>query len=213
MKYQDIFFDLDGTLSMSHMGIYGSLDYMFDAIGMERPVDRYPLFIGPMTETVLVDEFGFTEEEAVAAYTHFTVYSDAKGLYDAVPYEGVTDMLERLRAAGKRLYVATGRRIRIAGKCVEALGLMPYVDGVFGFDRDRGIVNKTLLLEDVKKKLPPLECPVMIGDRAVDIIGGRENGMATVFVGYGYGSREEMEGCRPDKVADSVEELCRELMR
>ena len=47
-----------------------------------------------------------------------------------------------------------------------------------------------------KEQLKPEEC-LMIGDREHDIFGARKNGIETIAVEYGYGSKEELDGAKP----------------
>jgi Predicted phosphatases len=51
----------------------------------------------------------------------------------------------------------------------------------------------------------------MIGDREHDIIGAKMNGIDSVGVLYGYGSREEFEREKANFIVNSVSEL-RELL-
>ena len=48
---------------------------------------------------------------------------------------------------------------------------------------------------------------VMIGDRAVDIEAAKINGMQSVGVSWGFGSRDELLAAKPDYCTDSPEEL------
>ena len=48
---------------------------------------------------------------------------------------------------------------------------------------------------------------VMIGDRSFDIIGAKENGISSIGVTYGYGSREELENVNANFVCDTVSEI------
>ena len=51
------------------------------------------------------------------------------------------------------------------------------------------------------------EGAVMVGDREHDIFGGQENGMDTIGVLYGYGSREELEKAGATYIAEAVEDI------
>ncbi len=53
----------------------------------------------------------------------------------------------------------------------------------------------------------PVERCVMIGDRRHDIIGGKKNGMRTIGVLYGYGSREELKEAGADCIVEDVQSL------
>ncbi|MEK7355500.1 MAG: HAD hydrolase-like protein [Bdellovibrionota bacterium] len=56
------------------------------------------------------------------------------------------------------------------------------------------------------EKIRP-ENSVMIGDRLHDIRGGKLNGLATVGVTGGYGSRSELVEAGADHIVDTVTEL------
>ena len=47
----------------------------------------------------------------------------------------------------------------------------------------------------------------MIGDRAVDVIAGKSNGVASVGVLWGFGERPELEEAAPDYLLESPGEL------
>lgn len=48
---------------------------------------------------------------------------------------------------------------------------------------------------------------VMVGDRENDIRGARENGLDSIGVLYGYGSREELLEAGALQIAETVEDL------
>ena len=47
----------------------------------------------------------------------------------------------------------------------------------------------------------------MVGDTVFDIEGGKENGLTTVAVNYGFGKEEVLRNSNPDFFVESVEEL------
>ena len=48
---------------------------------------------------------------------------------------------------------------------------------------------------------------LMVGDRKYDVIGARANGIASLGVLYGYGSRDELSAAGADFIAASVADL------
>ena len=48
---------------------------------------------------------------------------------------------------------------------------------------------------------------VMIGDKKPDIVGGRENGIDTIGVLYGYGNLEEIQDSEPIHIAKNPLEI------
>ena len=53
---------------------------------------------------------------------------------------------------------------------------------------------------------------VMVGDREHDIIGAKENGMDSIGVLFGYGSRKELEEAGAHFIGESVKELTKLLI-
>ena len=51
------------------------------------------------------------------------------------------------------------------------------------------------------------ENAVMIGDRLHDILGAKENGLDSIGVLFGYGSREELEDADADYIAETVADI------
>jgi len=46
-----------------------------------------------------------------------------------------------------------------------------------------------------------------VGDRLHDIEGAKQNGLSSIGVLYGYGSREELENAGADEIAATVADL------
>lgn len=61
--------------------------------------------------------------------------------------------------------------------------------------------------------LRELSGAVMVGDRENDIQGARENGLDSIGVLYGYGSREELLQAGAMQIAESVAKLRRCIER
>ena len=48
---------------------------------------------------------------------------------------------------------------------------------------------------------------VMVGDTVYDITGGKENGLSTIAVKYGFGKIPDLQKAKPDFFAEDVDEL------
>ena len=53
---------------------------------------------------------------------------------------------------------------------------------------------------------------IMIGDRLHDIIGAAKNGLPSIGVLWGYGSREELTEAGADNIADSIPEMVKIIL-
>ena len=47
----------------------------------------------------------------------------------------------------------------------------------------------------------------MVGDTVYDIEGGKENGISTIAVNYGFGKTADLQKAEPDFFAESVDKL------
>lgn len=171
-------------------------------------------FIGPPLYDSFRGTMGMSDADAKRAVDTYRVYFRDKGIFENAPYPGVPEMLEALRAAGRRLIVATSKPEVFAKRIAEHFGFAGALEGVYG----RGYGRETFLQKiDVTccahagAGHSPPSSAVMVGDRKYDITGAREAGLADIGVLYGYGSREELVEAGATRLAASVADL-REML-
>lgn len=211
MQKEIILFDLDGTLTESGPGIVHSARLALEKLGCgPLPDETLQEFIGPPLLQSIIKYGGVSREEAYRGIGYFREYYESKGMYENSVYPGVTDMLESLRAAGKVLAVATSKPEETARKILEHFGLTPYFSVIVGASRDESKVEKADIIAEVLQilKVDETKKPavVMVGDRRHDILGAKENGIASLGVLYGYGSREELQEAGADLIAATARE-------
>ncbi|MCA6122306.1 HAD family hydrolase [Bradyrhizobium sp. WSM 1704] len=188
-----IFFDLDGTLTDPKPGITGSIQYALRKLG--RPVpsqDELTWCIGPPLRASFATLLGGEEhaDQAVAFYRER--FGDV-GLFENAVYPGIAEVLAALRAAPRRMFVATSKPHVFATRIVAHFGLADHFDHVFGSELDGTRVNKAeLLAYALEQTGVDAAAAVMIGDRSHDVIGAKRNGIRPVGVTYGYGSSAEL---------------------
>ncbi len=209
-KFTHIIFDLDGTLTDNTQGIGNSLKYALEQMQIEDvPKDILKQFIGPPLQWGFSTLFGMNERNTELAVSYFREYYSKKGYLENEPYAGVFEMLEELHAAGKKMYVATAKYEKYAQKIMEHFGFDRYIIQLFGADYGGRKASKTGIIGSVLEahQLQPSPEIVMIGDTVYDMEGGKENGLATVAVTYGFGKEQDLIKAEPDFIVDSVEEL------
>ena len=151
--------------------------------------------IGPTLDKVVYQLFDDASPELVAQMVaRFRPNYDESGFPNTVPYPGVQDWLQSLKAAGAKLYIVTNKRHAPTQGIVRKFGWEALFDGVWSFDSFPGVKYKkpdllARLLADLG--VDPADA-VMVGDTKGDIDAGRANGMRTVGVTWGYGTREEL---------------------
>ena len=102
-------FDLDGTLTDSQPGIYDSLRVMLGHFGIEKTDEELIPFIGPALWESLPKYCGFSHEMCAEAVKVFREHYTTAGIYNNRLYDGVVEMLETLKSAGKHIILATGK--------------------------------------------------------------------------------------------------------
>jgi len=206
---KNIFFDLDGTLTDPVLGITNSVAYALEKFGI-KVSDRSELyrFIGPPLVNAFMEYYGFTKENAERALAYYREYFAPKGIFENAVIEGIPEMLSALKANGKRLFVATSKPEPFAIQILEHFALDGYFDGIFGSTMDETRNTKDAVIAYALAETgADKDDTVMVGDRHHDIDGAKKNGMRSVGVLFGYGSRAELEGAGADDIAETVDEL------
>jgi phosphoglycolate phosphatase len=207
-----VLFDLDGTVLDSAQGIIAAQRQAMIEVGVE-PASEAVLRadLGP-PPAVIFAAAGVPEpliEPAVLAYRRHYL---ADGIRTATVYPGVLELLRQLRP-GHRVATATMKRVETVLPFLQHHGLDTHFDLVGGA-RD-GLVDKGAIIGATPAELgnPPPEQMIMIGDRHSDISGGREHGLHTIAVTWGYGDRAELVDAGPTAVVDSPADVPRTITR
>lgn len=213
MSRDIILFDLDGTLTESGPGIMKAAQYALRTYGIEKPWQELSYFVGPpLSETFAAF---VAEPEIPGIIAKFREYYQKDGWLDNAPYPGVREMLDALRAGGKRLMVATSKLDRLAVQVLAHFDLLSRFEAVCGApEGDPAAAQKASI---VRAALAKAGCTdpgraVMVGDRKYDITGGHQAGLAAIGVLYGYGSREELTQAGADALAESPEALTKLIL-
>ena len=110
MKYQHIFFDLDGTLTDSADGIVNSVRYALEKQGIVPPAREQLLpFVGPPLLDSFHKYYGLDREQGMQAIEAYREYFTDRGWKENSVYEGIPEVLKQLKDAGAHLYIATSK--------------------------------------------------------------------------------------------------------
>jgi phosphoglycolate phosphatase len=141
--YDICFFDLDGTIIDSSPGITNSVMYALEKFGIEE-TEREKLykFIGPPLTDSFARFYGFDDEKSWKAVEHYREYYQDTGIFECSVYPGFEKSLKALKAAGKRLFVATSKPEVYARRIIEHFDLDQYFEYVAGMELDGGRGSK-----------------------------------------------------------------------
>lgn len=208
MKY--ILFDLDGTLTDPKDGITRSVAYALESFGIHvENTDDLCCFIGPPLLDSFMEYYGLTEAQSQEAIAKYRERFGPIGLFENQVYPGIIQMLEHLKSLGKRLIVATSKPTVYSVEILKHFGLYDYFEFVSGSELDGTRTDKAEVIAYALEHtgITELSEAVMVGDRRHDIIGAKKNGLKSIGVLYGYGSREEFQAAGSDHMAETVAEL------
>ncbi|NWK70027.1 HAD family hydrolase [Bacillus paramycoides] len=208
--YKIFLFDLDGTLTDPKEGIINSVLYALEKMGIEEgKISELDSFIGPPIQQSFAERYNMSEIEVEQAVVYFREYLKKSGLLENKIYDGIPTLLQELKDAGNRLYVATSKPTIFAKQVIEHFQLTSFFEEIVGSNLDGTRIKKEEIIAHILQTNEELkkEEIVMIGDRKHDIIGANNNEIASIGVLYGYGSEKELSEARATYIVKDVEEL------
>lgn len=205
-----VLLDLDGTLSDAGPAITAAVSVALEHCGID-PLEEHVLraFVGPPLAVSFVQLAGL-EEALVAEAVH--VYRENYDLLGPPLYPGVLEALERLRAAGLRLALATSKPEELAVQVVDHQGLRPLLDAVCGAGLDHERTTKADVVAKALRRLGGPRRPVMVGDRSHDVEGATAHGVPCIGVLWGYGDEPELTAAGAVRVVGDVDDLVAVLL-
>ena len=213
---ETVLFDLDGTLTDSGLGITKAVQYALGQLGYAVP-PRESLFsfIGPPLHRSFQRHCGVDEAGAVEAVRQFRVYyNEMGGILENEVYPGIRELLRDLKAAGKRLMIATSKPQAAAELVMHHFGLDEFVPEIIGGTDapERNTKGKVIAYCLREFGVDPATA-IMVGDREHDILGAAENGIPAIGITWGYGDRAELEGAGAKAVFDTPDETVQYILR
>ena len=211
-----LFFDLDGTLTDPAQGITNSFVHALKYFGIEIPsYETLCTFIGPPLPETFKTQFGFDEQKVAEGVKKYREYFATKGLLENSVYHGIPELLAGLKAAGKKLVVATSKPEEYSVRIIEHFGLAQYFENVCGslMDESRSKKDEVIAYAIERNHISDKSKILMIGDRKHDILGAKKIGLKSCGVLFGYGSRKELEEAGADFISENVsrlDKICRQ---
>lgn len=213
-----LIFDLDGTLIDSRADLVNSVNAMLRHFQRpELPPEIIAAYVGDGAPMLIRRALGDpTDERFLAeALEYFLAYYRVHKLDHTHAYPGVPEMLAALQRGhnGTRrgMAVLSNKPVNPSRQIVEALGLKPFFDQVYG---GNSFPTKKPDPEGARKLMEEAgtrpEETIIIGDSSIDVLTGQNAGAWTCGVTYGFAPRTLQE-LPPDLLVDSPQELAQAL--
>lgn len=203
-----LFFDLDGTLIDSQLGITRCITHAFEQV--QHPVPPMEVlrgWIGPSLRTSFGPVFNdaATVERAVGFYLE---RFESEGWQEHTVFDDIGDVVRALKGRGHRLAVVTAKNEPHARRIVDHLPFGSCFEEVVGATADGTRSSKPQLVAEALSRLSVQagQC-CMIGDRRMDIEGARHHGLRSIGVLWGFGSEDELRGAGADVLATTPNAL------
>jgi len=207
-----VIFDLDGTLIDSRLDLINSVNAMLRHVNHpELPGEVVASYVGDGAPMLVRRALGDPEDENFfrGALEYFLSYYREHKLDHTVVYEGIPEALQRIQANGvaRKLAVLSNKPVNPSRAILEALGLAPFFVQVYGGNsfatKKPDPLGVRTLLEDTGTSP---ESAMIVGDSSVDVLTGRNAGIASCGVTYGFAPHTLCE-VQPDVTVESPEDL------
>ncbi|OZV23889.1 phosphoglycolate phosphatase [Streptococcus sobrinus] len=209
-NYQTIIFDLDGTLTDSQTGIINSLTYAFKQMGLPLPAQsQLKKFIGPPLSQSFQDFCGLNDIETQKTISYYRQYFADKGWKENQLLPGARELLAKLKQAGKTLLVASSKPEVFVKQILDHFEIDSYFTVIAGASLDDSRSQKSAVIAHALKtaKIEELKGCVMVGDRQHDVEGAKVQGLPTIGLLLGFGSRQELEESGAIAIAENFQDL------
>ncbi len=212
-----LIFDLDGTLIDSRLDLVHSVNAMLRHFKRaELPDEVVASYVGDGAPMLIRRALGDSSDESLLkqALEHFLAYYREHKLDYTLPYEGVREMLAGIHNRNgirRQMAVLSNKPVNPSRAIVEALGLAEFFLQVYGGNsfatKKPDPEGAQALLREASAR--PEET-LIIGDSSIDVLTGRNGGLWTCGVTYGF-DPQSLSLVRPDVTVDSPQELAQLL--
>lgn len=191
-----VIFDLDGTLLNTYEDLANAVNYGLRQNGLpEHDAERYKMFAGNGTDMMITRALPCDKRDEATLKKVRDVYFEYYNAHSGEltrPYNGIPELLAELRARGIKLAVVSNKVDFMAQSVVKE-----YFKDAFDFvtgQRD-GMAAKpdpTMVFQVMEMFGTTGEECIFVGDSGVDAETGRNAGIFTVGVLWGFRGEQEL---------------------
>ncbi|OYT29679.1 MAG: hypothetical protein B6U94_07525 [Thermofilum sp. ex4484_79] len=210
-RYRAVIFDLDQTLVDTLHRFFIVLNVTLREYGLNEPEWNvfFELYRKDMLDTLLPEHI-----DRIEFWRRFLMnYCKHRSRSDR-PYDGVKELLHRLKELGIKVFVVTGRMCKV-GEVANELkeyGIYNLVDGIYTYHdvcpkrlNKHNIFSKEAIIRRLLSdhNLKAEEC-IFVGDYKPDMIAGRRIGLLTIGVLTGHETAERLYKAGAHYVVENV---------
>ena len=185
-------FDMDGTLADSSRAIANAINFVRSRLGLE-PMDPARIISRINDPHINAAEYFYETERFEPRHEQwFAEYYSAHHHRELELYDGILELLSRLKSRECLLAVATNAYRRSTLETLRHLGILEYFDAVASYDDvERGKPAPDMLLKILAELGCTREEAIFIGDGERDRLAAEAAGIDFVLVDWGFSDHEE----------------------
>jgi phosphoglycolate phosphatase len=207
-----LIFDLDGTLIDSRLDLIHSVNATLRYFKKpELPGEVVASYVGDGAPMLVRRALGDPRDEHFfkRALDYFLSYYREHKLDHTTVYEGIPEALHKIQCNGhqRKMAVLSNKPVNPSRAIVEGLGLAKFFVRVYGGNSFETKKPDPLGIQTILKETGTLAREaIMVGDSAIDVLTGRNAGLATCGVTYGF-QPETLQQVPPDVLVASPKQL------
>ena len=194
-SYNNYIFDLDGTLLDTLDDLTASTNYALSEFGM--PVysrNQIRMFVGNGVRKLIERAVpgGATNPQFEEVLSVFQKHYLQHSMDHTAPYEGIIDLLTKLRAEGKRVAVVSNKFCAATEELCDSF-FNGFVEVAIGENEAAGIKKKPspdTVVEAMRRLNATPRNTVYIGDSDVDIQTAKNSGIPCISVLWGFRDKD-----------------------
>ena len=205
---QLVIFDLDGTLADTKKDLALSVNAMREYMGFgPLPLEAVTSYVGQGVTVLIKRALGdqATDGEVEKGLAFFLDHYAHHLLDNTVAYPGVREALEDL--GNRKLAILTNKPVRFSRQIIAGLGLASYFFEIYGGDSFPVKKPDPMGIKTLMSRVSiSSEKTLMVGDSETDVLTGRNAGVWTCGVTYGFGP-QALEDAGPDLLLGNLRDL------
>lgn len=206
-------FDLDGTILDTVYSIGHNVNETLQTLGLPtHPIDAYKQFAGDGQEMLIRralaasgDDQNRLFDEANADYTRRFATGCTE---DVHPFDGITEMIQKLKERNFRVAVLSNKEDANVVHIIDTVFPKGTFDYVMGkrkdMERKPNPAGVYLIMKELS--IEPEDC-LYVGDTNTDMLTGKNAGLYTIGVNWGFRDEDELRKGGADRIVSHPSEI------
>lgn len=210
MRYNTVIFDLDGTLLNTLQDLWRATNHALEQRGYPvRTLEEVRRFVGNGVEMLIrrAVPAGCAEEEIQAALAVFKAYYARHNNDTTAPYDGIEELLARLKARGVRMAIVSNKN----DPNVKALAKLYFPTTISLAVGEGNGVRPKPCPDSVLHVMSQWHCSpqqvLYVGDSDVDLRTAENAGVDCASVCWGFRGEEELRAAGARVLVHTAQEL------